>query len=582
MSLGQLLRLPSTASAVAFAGVCGLCLAAPFERLQPVISLPWQLVTNVEIVVTLAVGAWLLALLIARSTIEMKTAVTVPAIALLAALMLSALLAPAHAANAFKVVARLGVAGAVFLLTVYGIRDADRMRTVLALASLAGAVVGACALGEYLGIVRVLTFLEQFRDGVHVVGGQVRASGTLQYPTIASMYLEIVFALALGLFVGAIAERQWIASGFILGGIAFIAEGILVTFTRAGLVTMGASLIVVGGWRFRRQGFDAGVWATCAAAVVVGGLLVTSWSSEALRLRFTSENRQGWYSATFDAPPDLAFDAGDTQFVGVLVTNNGRITWQGPADNAFNASYHWIDEHTSRVIDYDGIRTPFPNAVVPGETVALEMEIRAPVRAGRYRLVWDVVQEHRLWFGAEVGAAVTMTNASVTGVTSARPAVRARGTPASLPVPVRSVGRGALWLAAMRVLATHPLLGIGLDNFRLSYGPYAGLERPDPRVTSNNTYLEVLAGGGLLAGAALCWLLWRVAATIPARWQALRGMAADPLYSGAVAAACAILLHSLVDSFLTFTPTYLTMAITLGLLTAPITSRREAQHAHRV
>ena len=510
---------------------------------------------------------------------QVATAATAPAIALLAALLISAIAAPAHVGNAIKVVARLAIALGVFLLTVNGVRDERRMRVALAVTSVAGAIVGACALGEYLGLARVLQFLEQFRDGVHVVGGQVRASGTLQYPTITSMYLEIVFAFALGLFVSAIAEERWIAGGFVLLGLAAVAEGITLTFTRAGIITMGASLVVVGTWRYARHGFDRGVWATCAAAAVVSGLLLLSWSAESLHLRFTSENRQGWYRATFDPPADLAFDAGETQFIDVTVINDGRITWQGSADTPFYASYHWVDEHTSRVIEYDGIRTPFPSALAPGDTVTLQMEVRAPVRAGRYRIAWDIVQEHRLWFSTEGGAHTTMTAAAVTGVTSAKPPVRARGTPASLPVPARTIGRGTLWVAALRMLAAHPLMGVGLDNFRLSYGPYAGVEHADPRVHTNNVYLEILSGGGLLAGVVLGWLLWRVASTGPARWEQLRDTAIDPLYSGVAAAACAILLHGLVDAFLTFTPTYLAFAITLGLLMAPV---REEQHAHRI
>ena len=62
------------------------------------------------------------------------------------------------------------------------------------------------------------------------------------------------------------------------------------------------------------------------------------------------------------------------------------------------------------------------------------------------------------------------------------------------------------------MFAAHPLAGVGPDNFRLSYGAYAGLSGADERTHSNNMYLEMLAGGGLLVAAAFAWLLWRSAA----------------------------------------------------------------------
>ena len=68
-----------------------------------------------------------------------------------------------------------------------------------------------------------------------------------------------------------------------------------------------------------------------------------------------------------------------------------------------------------------------------------------------------------------------------------------------------------LWQAAGRMLMAHPVLGVGPDNFRLLYGGYAGIANPDPRVHTNNMYLEALIGGGLVAGAAFAWLCWRAA-----------------------------------------------------------------------
>ena len=76
-----------------------------------------------------------------------------------------------------------------------------RLRVALTLAVAVGVVVSVLAILEYRGVRRVLAALRAFRPAVSTVGAQVRAGGPLQYPTIASMYLEVVFAFGLGLML---------------------------------------------------------------------------------------------------------------------------------------------------------------------------------------------------------------------------------------------------------------------------------------------------------------------------------------------------------------------------------------------
>jgi O-antigen ligase len=137
-------------------------------------------------------------------------------------------------------------------------------------------------------------------------------------------------------------------------------------------------------------------------------------------------------------------------------------------------------------------------------------------------------------------------------------------------LPGRAVrpGRVVLWSAAGRMLADHPILGVGPDNFRLRYERYVGLSGADRRVHSNNMYLEVLTGGGGVAGLAFLWLFWSAAARSLALARRSSDQHAAALGTGLVAAAAAIALHGLVDSFLSFTGTYILMAITLGLVVA--------------
>ena len=127
--------------------------------------------------------------------------------------------------------------------------------------------------------------------------------------------------------------------------------------------------------------------------------------------------------------------------------------------------------------------------------------------------------------------------------------------------------RSVLWSTAWQIAREHPLLGIGPDNFRHVYGRYLGLAAWDPRVHANNSYLEVVVGMGATGVAALGWLLVAVARSLPAL---IAQATADgfPIVAAASAACLAIGAHALVDSFLTFTPTYSAFAIAAGLLYA--------------
>jgi len=104
----------------------------------------------------------------------------------------------------------------------------------------------------------------------------------------------------------------------------------------------------------------------------------------------------------------------------------------------------------------------------------------------------------------------------------------------------------------------------------------------DSRVHSNNMYLEVLTGGGLAGGLAFAWLCWRAARR--AVHPVLRP--SDPAVASLAAAVCAaavaIALHGLVDSFLGFTGTYIPIAIVLGLAVAGDAINGTRADAHRL
>ena len=552
---------------VAFWGTAFLFVAAPFERLHPLLVLPWQNVTTVEAAELLACGGWLAAVLLFRGRPRWRAAIARPWLLWLVVAAIAALVAPAFRVNAIKTVGRLAAGLMVLLLALNGVTSWRRLGVVVWLAAASGVIVAVLAALEYAGVPAVLRWLDGFREGVRVVGGQVRASGPLQYPTIASMYLEIAFALALGGWLAAFDQGRRPGVALLFAGLVVIAEGVVVTLTRAGLLTLGATLLLVAGWRVMGHGVDRALVGLAALAAIIVVLVFSSASIETIRLRLTTEGQNDWYRAAFLAPATLSFRAGSLNVVEVEVKNGGRMTWSPDAVPPFHLSYHWFDEAMRKVVLYDGQRARLPRALAPGETMRVRLPVRAPQRAGRYSLGWDVVQEGRLWFSTEPGARSTISAVSVTG-TPPTGVVPNEGTWTPLPAQAVRIGRPGLWRIALRLFAAHPLLGLGPDNFRLSYAPYTESMRGDPRVTSNNMYLEILTGTGAIGLTVFAWLVWRAGQTVRDVRRHLVGPAGS-LYAGVGAAAFAIALHGAVDSFLTLTPTYLAISLTLGLVAAP-------------
>src|SRR3954462_14326991 len=177
-----------------FAGVAMLTLIAPFEVTAPLLRLPQQSVSNLELAVVSAFVCAAAALVHTRRVPDWRTPLTQPWLAVLAAMTIASLLSPVSRVNALHMTGRMAAAFGIFLLACAGLTTTARLRAALTLAIAVGVVVAVLAILEYRGVRPVLALLEAFRPGVSAVGAQVRAGGPLQYPTVASMYLEVVFA----------------------------------------------------------------------------------------------------------------------------------------------------------------------------------------------------------------------------------------------------------------------------------------------------------------------------------------------------------------------------------------------------
>ena len=533
------------------ASVLVVAAVAPFERPLPGAVAGFTL-TTVELALMAALALFALAARRDPSLFRWRTPITLPLAAFLGGAIVAALAAPEFRGNSLRFAGRATV-GALLFLMVANVAASERLaRQVIATLLGAAAIVGGIAVLELAQLPWVLDALTAFRPGFHVVGGQLRATSTLFYPTITSMFLEVAFALGL----------VWLASS----RIAFLAlllagAGIIATFTRAGLITMALSLIAYGGILFYKSpGWSREHTKLAALAAILVVLVLVSRSPQMLVTRLSTEASQDWYGASYDVPRDVTLRPGSFTDIPITLSNRGRLTWQSSAPPVFALSYHWLSVDTEEVVIYDGLRTPFVQPVEPGDDARVSARVRAPGYPGTYLLIWDVVQEHRTWLSLE-GVYPGRTIAKVEGEAVTAP-LPTRGR---MPTGVMRMPRSVLWETALRIARDHPVLGIGPDNYRHVYGRYLGLAAWDTRVHANNTYLETLVGMGVAGALALAWLMF--AALTSTRALVARAQRdAIPLVAATTAACLAIATHGLVDSFLAFTPTYVAFAIAAGLL----------------
>ena len=214
---------------------------APFERALPGSAFGFTLTTvELAIVIALAIGA--IAWVRQPAAFAWRTPISLPLAAIVASALVAAVAAPEFQGNAVRVAARLAIAALLFIL-VANVARSDRAAKQIAAALLASAsIVGVIAVLELAQVPWVLDALKAFRPGFHVVGGQLRATSTLFYPTITSMFLEVAFALGL----------VWLSSSRLaFAGLVLTGAGVIATFTRSGLITITMSLALYGAVVYR-------------------------------------------------------------------------------------------------------------------------------------------------------------------------------------------------------------------------------------------------------------------------------------------------------------------------------------------
>jgi hypothetical protein len=110
-----------------------------------------------------------------------------------------------------------------------------------------------------------------------------------------------------------------------------------------------------------------------------------------------------------NVPTDMV--AGEILLADIAIKNASTKTWPSKPNqkgrNAVNLSYHWLGRKRQMVV-FDGLRTPLPRDLKPGESVTLRATIRAPEKAGGYLLHVTMVQEGVAWFSESDGGQLSI------------------------------------------------------------------------------------------------------------------------------------------------------------------------------
>ncbi len=589
-----------------------LALTLPFELDTPLLHVGPLAISNTEMVLgsvlVMAAAHWLVGRSewFARKTPAQATVPAgvrlkaVPPLWLLllglylGGLLLSALLAPEFRGNALRAALRT-LAGMLLVPAVLLLVPSRKAWWGIVVAAVAGGVVAAAVGLSEVFVAYDFEWLRPWRSTPTVAGPFLRLAGPFDYANQAAMYFEATLPLMVALGIVAWGNgRRLVALGW---GIALLlyAQAAILTFSRAALGTIVLSHLLVCGWLListrakpTRQNRMAWWWGGTAGAVLL--LIAANFVlSPVFRLRLQSQTASDWYQANIQAPSSLVVGVDETLVVPVTIHNTGSLTWFHSGTNSFRLGMRWQLENGALELSRHP-RQSLDHRVEPGETIVLQVPLRAPVQSGQYELVWDMVHENVTWFGAknptEARSRVTVTGDSITDGRFADyqlPAVATAPLQFDAPIP----GRATLWRIALKLFALHPLTGIGLDNFRLIYGRFIDtIPLPhgsswNDTIHTNNWYLETLVSHGIIGTlpffAWVLWLLFDFARTLRAVTRqrppgfrhgtgGMGGMTEAGI--GLIAVTIGLLayiIHGLLDYFMLFNATALLFWLLVGL-----------------
>jgi O-antigen ligase len=549
-----------------------------FERLDPSWGLTADLrMTNLRLVVCLALGAWLLGLVLANRLPRLPRSLAWPIFVWLGLLLVSAALAPTYQTQALAFVRDMAFAVA-FGWAAYDVARGSSRQILIARAfALSGLGVAVIGLAEAANVQPVVAGLAGFRNQSNFAVGELpRVAATLAHPNIAAMLLGLAIPLQLAWIVSV--RSGWFQLVLGLGAACAIVVVVL-TVSRAGMLVPEIALGIMLLIGIRNHQAKLIVASFAAAVLLPVALGVVLLREQLMLLHFTSENVDNWYRASYSTPADVAADAGVKTTVPVRLQNTGDRTWAASGPHPFALSYH-LEDASGKSVTYDGARTPLPLDVAPGNAIVVQAEIVAPTSQGKYVIEWDGVQEAVTWF-SWVGTPMARTYLTVLG--PAADVDRVPQTPVTSPPSTLAPpppGRLMQWRIALRMARNRPLLGVGPDNFRWVYGDFAGVTNWDTGSHANSLYFEWLADTGLPALCVYFWLCWRLLRNAFTGLWTGRVRPSGPasnlrLWQAALSVSLtAWFLHGLFDYFYEPLPTNLAFWLVAGLALAVTESRR--------
>ena len=496
-------------------------------------------------------------------------------------MLLSTAAAPQLQGNALKASLRL-MSGMLLALAVSQLVRRPRDGRLIGYTLLSGGLIAA-----FTGMWEIsqsrLAWTDLFRSHITRVGSYWRLTGTLDYANQMAMYIEatLPFLVAAAWFVG---RSGWsrrvkypLLSVLLLLTLFYVQASVL-TLSRASFATIILVCLLLAVWLIVRQPVEsrkmALAWVGLAgltAVLTAGNVLF----NDSIRLRLQGGNVDEWYQASIMAPPTLVMAGGDTLEMPITVTNEGALIWRSQGANPIQLGARWISEEGEAA--QAELRWPFPGPVRPHETVRLNVPLTAPRDAGRYELRWDVVEEHVTWFGNKSGRFATSQVTVVAGEGQTEPA-----EPAEIGGDDRAAwayagavpNRTTLWLAGLQMIRERPFFGIGMDNFRLTYGERLDLPYFDNSVHVNNFYLEMMISVGIVG--ALFFFLW-LGGLLVDMARTLRRPDKSMWQAAIAAGLLAFLIHGFLDFFLLFNATGLLFWILVGLWCS-----EKKWYAHRI
>ena len=384
-----------------------LMLLLPFEPLAPLARVLGLQLSQLEVSAFVLLGASAAATLSRRPSLRIPLAL--PLALFFASFLVSALFVEGSFVLPLKFTARMGAAGAAFLVASLALAVAPRFSLLFSGLALAGALTAAIALIEAGPWSFEEPLVAPFREHAFEVGGRSRAAATFAYPNTAGGFL--VLALAPTLYFTFRERSRAIAALATFG----IVAAILLTYSRGALLGAAASCAAL--WWLVRSRFLLRLEA--ALLLVVAAFFAVEPS---FRWRAASEGDRSWYEARIEPrSTTLELEPRELAKTGVRVSNVGKLTWGSKGKKPFHLSYRWFrlsGDSVVRPLALEGERTLLDDPLRPGETLDVAATVRAPAEPGSYVLIWDMVHEHTTWFSDKVGLGVPV-NVVVGGVADA-------------------------------------------------------------------------------------------------------------------------------------------------------------------